>query len=269
VQNEQRKKMLEAQDRLIAENISNIKHRIVVFSGKGGVGKTTLAVNLAFGFQLGGNATGILDADVTGPNVPKMLGLARDVRIRDKHIIPQERHGVKVISLASMISPDQPVIWRGPMRSKMLHEFLGNVLWGSLDYLVADLPPGTGDEVMTLAQKMKPDVALIVTTPQELSLIDSRRAINMARQLDIPRICLVENMAGMICPHCGQKIEVFGLGGGQKQAEQMNVHFLGALPMDIKARELADHGEPIILSCRDADISVTLMDIVRKMEEML
>lgn len=265
---EEQKKKIELEDKKIADNIHRIKHRIVVFSGKGGVGKTTVSVNLAYGLHLNGNKTGILDADVTGPNVPKMIGIWDTLHIQEKKIIPQECNGVKVVSMANLLSPDQAVIWRGPMRSKLLNQFLGDVEWGDLDYLVADLPPGTGDEILTMTQNMEPDMAVIVTTPQEVSLIDSARAISMAKQMKIPQIVLIENMSGLICPECGHRIELFGAGGGKKQAEEMNVTFLGAIPINLEVRRLADEGKPIVIENKEADISITIFHIVKEIESM-
>ena len=264
----EQKERIELENKKIADNISQIKNRIVVFSGKGGVGKTTVSVNLSYGLQVHGFKTGILDADITGPNVPKMTGIQGEVYKKDNKIIPQESHGVKVISMANLLPPDKAVVWRGPMRSKMINEFLGNVNWGELDFLVADLPPGTGDESLTIAQSMKPDMAIIVTTPQEVSLIDSARAINMAKNLNIPKIVLVENMSGLICPKCGERIDLFGSGGGKKQAEEMNIPFLGSIPINLEARKLADNGRSIIIENKEADISKEIYRIVREIEKM-
>ena len=262
----EQKEKLELENKKIADNISQIKNRIVVFSGKGGVGKTTVSVNLSYGLHVHGFKTGILDADITGPNVPKMTGIQGEVHTLDNKIIPQESRGVKVISMANLLPPDKAVVWRGPMRSKMINEFLGNVNWGDLDFLVADLPPGTGDESLTIAQSMKPDMAIIVTTPQEVSLIDSARAISMAKDLNIPEIVLVENMSGLICPNCGQRIDLFGSGGGKKQAEEMNIPFLGAIPINLEARKLADKGKSIIIENKEADISIAIYHIVIEIE---
>ncbi len=252
------------EDMKISENLSRIKHRIVVFSGKGGVGKTTVSVNLAFGFQQKGHKTGLLDADITGPNISKMLGLSGNIQVIDNKLIPLIRNELKVISIANIIENNQPVIWRGPLRSKLLNQFLGDVLWGELDFLVADLPPGTGDEILTMTQKMQPDMAIIVTTPQEVSLIDSARAINMAKKMNIKKIGLIENMSGLICPKCGENIEIFGSGGGKKQSEEMGIEFLGTLPLDLKTRKLADQGQPILLADAQAGISILFKQIVDK-----
>ncbi len=265
---EEQKKQIELENKKITDNLQHIKHRIVVFSGKGGVGKTTVSVNLAYGLHLHGNKTGILDADVTGPNVPKMIGIQDKLHVSESSIIPQECNGVKVVSMANLMSPDQAVIWRGPMRSKMLNQFLGDVEWGNLDYLIADLPPGTGDEILTMTQNMKPDMAIIVTTPQEVSLIDSARAISMAKKMNIPKITLIENMSGLFCPKCGHRIELFGIGGGKIQAEEMNIAFLGAIPINLEARKLADEGKPIVIENEKADISITIFHIVREIEDL-
>jgi len=267
LQEEQRGK-IELETQKITDKIKHIKHRIVVFSGKGGVGKTTVSVNLAYGLHLHGNKTGILDADVTGPNVPKMIGIRDKLHVVENKIIPQECNGVKVVSMANLLLPDQAVIWRGPMRSKLLNQFLGDVEWGNLDYLVADLPPGTGDEILTIAQNMKPDMAIIVTTPQEVSLIDSARAISMAKTMKIPRIAIIENMSGLICPECGHRIELFGIDGGKKQAEETKITFLGAIPINLEMRKLADEGKPVILENKEADISITISRIVREIEDL-
>jgi len=265
----ERMKLLEEQQRRIRENLAKIEHRVVVFSGKGGVGKTTIAVNLAYALARRGSHVGLLDADITGPNVPKMIGLHEVPHATGEgRILPSEKEGIRVISLATLIPPDSPVIWRGPLRSKALDQFLGDVVWGELDYLIADLPPGTGDEVLTMAQRMEPQVAVIVTTPQELSLIDSRRAINMAKKMGIAKIGVVENMSGLRCPHCGKEIELFGSGGGERAAQELGVHFLGRVPIDLRAREGADQGRPILLEDEEAEISCALLRVAEAVVEL-
>lgn len=265
--NDDKHKAYEEELKRINENVSKIKHRIVVFSGKGGVGKTTVSVNLAYALQLAGNSTGILDADITGPNVPKMLGIEGELIMIDSKLIPFEKKGLKMISMASMLKGGQALIWRGPLRSKIINQFLADVDWGELDYLIADLPPGTGDEILTIAQQMKPDCAVIVTTPQEVSVIDAERAIDMAQKLNIPFIGVVENMAGFACPHCGAVIELFGVGGGEKLAAKFNVPFLGSIPIDIDARILSDKGNPIIYEKPGSDVAISIKSIVDAIEK--
>ncbi|MBN1633345.1 MAG: Mrp/NBP35 family ATP-binding protein [Ignavibacteria bacterium] len=243
------------EEKQIREAIKKIKHRIAVFSGKGGVGKTTVSVNLAYTLQSEKISTGILDADITGPNVPKMLGINEEIIVLNEKIIPFEKNGVKVISMASIIQKGQPVLWRGPMRSKAINQFLKDVEWNELDYLIADLPPGTGDEILTIAQEMKPDYAVIVTTPQEVSVIDAERAINMAKHLNIPLIGVVENMSGFICPHCSAVIDIFGEGGGERLADSNNVKFLGSIPIDINTRILGDKGKPIVTEKPECEVT--------------
>lgn len=263
---EKTKQALEEEDKRIENSISKIKHRIAVFSGKGGVGKTTVSVNLAYGFQLNGFASGILDADITGPNVAKMLDVKDQVIVLNEKIIPFEKYGVKMISIASLIDPGQPVIWRGPMRSKVINQFLADVDWGELEYLIADLPPGTGDEILTIAQKMKPQYAVIVTTPQDVSVIDAERAINMARKLEIPFIGVVENMSGFVCPHCGAVVNIFGEGGGKRLADEFGVPFLGSIPIDIDARISGDSGKPVVLNKPTGEVSEAFTSIVASIE---
>jgi Mrp family chromosome partitioning ATPase len=256
-------------ERRIKETVSKINHRIAVLSGKGGVGKTTISVNLAYAFKSFGFAAGILDADVTGPNVAKMLNVYGDLIYLDEIIVPFEKLGVKMISAASILGKGQPLVWHGPLRSKLINQFLADVDWGVLDYLIADLPPGTGDEIITIGQEMKPDFAVIVTTPQQVSVIDAERAINMAKQLSIPHIGIIENMSGFICPHCSAEIDIFGFGGGRKLAEENDVHFLGSVPIDIQARILGDKGEPIINEKPDCEVSKSIIDIALKIDLLL
>jgi len=263
----EKQKFFDEEQNRISETVSKIKHRVAVFSGKGGVGKTTVSINLAYALQLQGFSTGILDADITGPNVAKMLNVDSELIILNEKIIPFEKYGAKMISMASLAKQGKPVIWRGPMRSKIINQFLADVDWGKLDYLIADLPPGTGDEILTIAQQMKPDYAVIVTTPQEVSIIDAERAINMAQKLEIPHIGVLENMAGLVCPHCGGAIELFGSGGGNKLADKYNIQFLGSIPIDIDARILGDKGKPIVLEKPNCEVTNSFKLIVNLIEE--
>jgi ATP-binding protein involved in chromosome partitioning len=265
----EQKEQLEIEDEKINSTLSKISSKIVVFSGKGGVGKTTVSVNLAYGLKLKNFKVGLLDADVTGPNVPEMIGMNKNLLNLNEKIIPNNWKGVEIVSAASMIQKDQPIIWRGPMRSKLLNQFIGDVEWGELDFLIADLSPGTGDEIITMTQKLKPDMAIIVTTPQSVSLLDSSRAINMAKKMKIPVIGLVENMSGLICPGCGTKINLFGEGGGKIQAEKFGIEFLEQLPIDLETRTNSELGMPIVLKKDNNKMAEVINNLVDKIVELL
>jgi len=266
---EQQRKSIEDQEQRIKETISQITNRVVVFSGKGGVGKTTVAVNLAYALAKFGKQVGLLDADITGPNVSRMVGISGPFREGDGKILPHEPNGIKVISIASMILPGEPVIWRGPLRAKALDQLLWDVHWGTLDFLIADLPPGTGDEVLTITQRTSPQLAIIVTTPQEISLMDSHRATNMARKMEVPHIGIVENMSGLICPSCGEEIPLFGSGGGERQAQELGVDFLGKIPIEIEVRRGGDEGRPIVLHSEHAPVSQAFFQLASRLDAML
>jgi len=245
----------------ITQAMKQIPHRIVVFSGKGGVGKTTVAVNLAYALARRGLRVGLLDADLTGPNVPQMAGIAESARSEDGRLVPHDKEGVRIVSLASMVPQGVPIIWRGPLRSKALDQLLGETRWGALDALITDLPPGTGDEVLTIVQRSLPQMALVVTTPQEVALLDARRAANMAKKMGIAGIEVVENMSGLVCPHCGESIDLFGSGGAEREAEQLGVGFLGRIPIDPRVREGADAGRPIVLEAPDSPVAKAFGEI--------
>lgn len=240
----------------MAEPSANrIKHSIMVMSGKGGVGKTTVAVNLALGMALYGKEVGLLDADITGPNVPKMLNI-EDMSLMgevDQTIYPVELpigidSGIKVVSMAFITRDDSPVVWRGPLKMQILRQFIESVVWGELDYMLVDLPPGTSDEPMSIAQILKPDGTIVVTTPQDLALLDARKAIEMSRSMGVPVLGIVENMSGFTCPSCGKPIDLFKVGGGEKAAEELGVPFLGRIVIDPEVCEAGDRGTPFILS---------------------
>jgi len=266
---ETKQKAMEEQEQRISETVAHIAHRIAVFSGKGGVGKTTVSVNLAYVFQMEGSSAGILDADVTGPNVPKMLGIDDQLIMLNNRILPFEKLGVKMISMASLLQKGQPLIWRGPMRSKVIHQFLADVEWGPLDYMIADLPPGTGDEILSIGQQMKPDYAVIVTTPQEVSVMDAERAVRMAQELHIPNIGIVENMSGLLCPYCGKDIDMFGKDGGKHLAQDLGVTFLGSIPIDIDVRILIDKGRPFVVEKGDSAVAKSYTSIVARIHSQL
>ena len=226
--------------------MARIKHKIVVGSGKGGVGKSTVTVNLAVALKRRGYSVGIMDADITGPCIPKLMGVEdKKVRPGDEGIEPVDADGVKVMSMALLLeSRDSAVVWRGPMKMAALKQFLSEVNWGDLDFLLVDLPPGTSDEPISAVQLI-PDLdgAIIVTTPQEVALLDSRKAVNMFLMMKVPVLGIVENMSGLICPHCGERINVFKTGGGEKAAKDLNVPFLGAIPLDEEIGRLGDLGQ--------------------------
>ncbi|MEA3500307.1 MAG: Mrp/NBP35 family ATP-binding protein [Candidatus Marinimicrobia bacterium] len=258
------------QNKRMNGNLSNIKNQIVVFSGKGGVGKSTVTANLAYTLLKKYKDVGLLDADITGPNIPQMVGSKDQPYAKDKKTIyPIGKNGLKLISMAPLIPKDQAVIWRGPLRSGVITQFLSDVVWEKLDILLSDLPPGTGDEILTVVQTVKPQIAIIVTTPQEVSLQDCRRAISMAKKLNVPKIGVIENMAGLICPHCGEKIDFFGKGGGEKMANEMGVEFFGSIPMEMKNRECGDEGTPIVLKYPESETSKAFTEVSKKLEKLL
>lgn len=240
-------------EEILQTTLSKIKYRIAVMSGKGGVGKSTVAVNLAVALARSGRSVGLFDADVHGPNVPKMLGLGTSVPAMGPNgLVPvQAGENLKVISMAFMlVDPDTPVVWRGPMKHSLFQQFLSDVDWGPLDYLVVDLPPGTGDEPLSIAQLLgQPLWAIIVTTPQEVALLDSRKSVIFARTLEMKTLGIVENMSGLVCPHCKGIVDLFKTGGGAKAAVELGVPLLGVIPID-----------PQIVTGGDAGITIESAD---------
>ena len=238
---------------------------IAVGSGKGGVGKTTLAVNLAIALAKLGRKVGLLDADVYGPNVPLMLGISAQPKVvGDNRIEPLEIHGLKVISVGFLNPGDKPLIWRGPMLHSIIKQFLGSVVWGELDYLVVDLPPGTGDVALSLIQTVPLTGAIVVSTPSDVSLQDARKAIEMFRQVKVDVVGMVENMSYFVCPHCHHEIDIFSRGGAEKTAQQFNVAFLGAVQLDPDIRKAGDTGKPAVLEGEDSPHAKSLYDFARK-----
>lgn len=230
------------------EPLPGVKNVIAVGAGKGGVGKTTVAVNLAIALAKCGGKTGIIDGDIYGPNVPIMLGLKAQLTTDGEKIVPAEKYGLQVISMGFLTQDDAPIIWRGPMLHGAIQQFFREVRWMDLDYLVVDLPPGTGDVALSLSQTVPVAGAIIVTTPQQVSLADSRRAVAMYKKLNIPPIGLVENMSFFACPQCGHEADIFGHGGGERLAADLNVPFLGRIPIYQPIREGSDTGVPLMIS---------------------
>jgi ATP-binding protein involved in chromosome partitioning len=228
--------------------LKGVKNIIAVASGKGGVGKSTVSVNLAVALAASGAKVGILDADVYGPNIPHMMGVDQEAEVRDKLIIPPVAHGVRVASLGFFYKDVTPVIWRGPLVAGAVKQLLTQVDWGELDYLICDLPPGTGDASLTLAQTVPLSGIVIVTTPQEAALSIAAKALAMFRRLDVPILGVVENMSYFVCPHCGERSHIFSSGGGRKIASEQNVDFLGEIPLVMAVREQSDAGVPIAVA---------------------
>lgn len=226
--------------------IAGVKNIVAVASGKGGVGKTTVAVNLALALQQMGAAVGLLDADVYGPNVPLMLGTEEQPQaLSEREIMPVTAQGLKMISMGLLVPGDKPMIWRGPMLHSAIRQFLYSVIWGELDYLIVDLPPGTGDVQLTLIQSVPVTGAVLVTTPSIVALADVRKAIEMFRQVNVEVLGVVENMSYFLCPHCSERIDVFGYGEGRRTAEQFGVPFLGEIEIDPRIRIGGDTGKPV------------------------
>ncbi|MGE5402567.1 MAG: iron-sulfur cluster carrier protein ApbC [Ignavibacteriales bacterium] len=249
--------------------LPGVKNTIAVASGKGGVGKSTVAVNLAVALAKDGAKVGLLDADIYGPSIPLMLGIDQKPSIYQdpstSQMLPLEKYGVKIMSIGFMIDEGTPVIWRGPMASGAVKQFMSDVNWGELDYLIFDLPPGTGDIQLTLVQTIPLTGAVIVTTPQEVSLIDARKGLMMFSRVNVPVLGIVENMSYFIAPDTGNKYDIFGTGGGQKLAEQYNVPFLGGIPIDPRIRIGGDTGKPIVHDLPDTEYAQVIQTISRNL----
>jgi ATP-binding protein involved in chromosome partitioning len=243
------------------KDIPNVRNVVAVSAGKGGVGKTTVSVNVAIALHQSGATVGLIDADVYGPNVPIMLGLHDQPGARGDRIIPLQAYGLRVMSLGTVLKPDQPVIWRGPMLGGAVRQFLYDVEWGELDYLVIDLPPGTGDVQLTLAQSIPLTGAVIVTQPQDVSIADVGRGIAMFKQLKVPVLGIVENMSGFVCPHCGERTDVFGSGGGHELAERLRLPFLGAIPLDPRVRLGGGDGQPLMAAAPGSPVGQTFNNV--------
>jgi ATP-binding protein involved in chromosome partitioning len=233
--------------------VPGVRSIVAVASGKGGVGKSTTAVNLALGLQAGGRSVGLLDADIYGPSAPRMMGISGRPTSRDGKVLqPMENYGVRCMSMGFLVAEDTPMIWRGPMVMSALQQMLRDVAWGELDVLVVDMPPGTGDAQLTMAQQVPLTGAVIVSTPQDIALLDARKGLNMFRKVDVPVFGIVENMSYFVCPACGHRSEIFSHGGARLEAERLGVDFLGEIPLDPVIRETSDGGQPIVISQPDS-----------------
>ena len=255
------------QNKRLKKNLSKIKNKIIIISGKGGVGKTTVAINLAYGLAIKGKKVGILDVDIHGPNIAKMLGVEEkklggsQSAIEPIEVLP----GLKAVSIAFLLKDkDQPVIWRGPLKMLTIQQFLADVNWGELDYLIVDSPPGTGDEPLSICQIISDlSGAVIVTTPQDVAILDSRKSVNFAKELKVPVLGIIENMGGFICPYCKKEIDLFGVGGGEKSAHDLKVPFLGRIPIEPEIVKLGDSGKPFIHFSKNSSV-VKIMDEILK-----
>ncbi len=248
-----------------AAGVPGVKHIIAVASGKGGVGKSTTAVNLALAFQDQGLKVGVLDSDIYGPSMPRLLGITGRPQPTQGNILkPMDGYGLKVMSMGFLVEEDTPMIWRGPMVMSAITQMLKEVDWGELDLMVVDMPPGTGDAQLTMAQQVPLAGAIIVSTPQDLALIDARKGLNMFRKVDVPVLGIVENMSYFLCPSCGERSDIFGHGGARQEAEKLGVPFLGEVPLHMDIREKSDSGQPIVMSDPKSPLAEVYREIAAK-----
>jgi ATP-binding protein involved in chromosome partitioning len=239
---------------------------VAVASGKGGVGKSTTAANLALALAKLGHRTGLLDADIYGPSMRRLLGIAgQPVSSDGVKLDPMEKYGIKAMSMAFLVEEDTPIVWRGPMVQSALEQMMRDVGWGQLDIMIVDMPPGTGDTQLTMAQKVPLAGAVIVSTPQDIALIDARKGLNMFRKVDVPVLGLIENMSYFCCPNCGHRTEIFGHGGARREAERLGMNFLGEIPLDVAIRETSDEGRPIVAADPDGEHARAFLSIAEKL----
>ncbi|MEX2724425.1 MAG: Mrp/NBP35 family ATP-binding protein [Candidatus Freyarchaeota archaeon] len=262
-----------AQKKKVKEKMANVKHKIIIMSGKGGVGKSVVTANLATALALKDKKVGILDSDIHGPSIPKILGIrGKKPKATETGVKPVTTpQGVKVISMDLLVAEsEKPLIWRGPLKMKAIRQLLSEVDWEELDYLLVDLPPGTGDEPLNIMQLIpEMDGAIIITAPSDLSQYIVRKAVSMARKMNIPIIGIIENMSGFICPKCGEKYEILGAGGGKKISQEMNLNLLGQIPIDPKITENTDHGTPFIVENPESQTAKTFNEIVQKIQKIV
>ena len=245
--------------------IPGVKDVIAVSSGKGGVGKSTVAANLAVALAQSGATVGLMDADIYGPNIPMMMGVSKPPEQQDGKLLPAESHGVKIISMGFFMPEETAIVWRGPMVHKAIQQFFGDVLWGELDYLLIDLPPGTGDAQLTLSQLVPLSGAITVTTPQEVALYDVRKGMSMFQKVNVPLLGIIENMSFFVCGHCGERTEIFSHGGGERAAEKLGIPFLGRIPIDPAIRAGGDTGLPIVVANPESRPARAFKDIAAKL----
>jgi len=242
-----------------------VRNTIAVASGKGGVGKSTVAVNIAVALAKDGARVGLIDCDIYGPSIPMMMNITDKPKLRDQHLEPLVKYGVKVMSIGFLVDPSQAVIWRGPMASGAVKQFISDVYWEDLDYLIFDMPPGTGDIQLTLVQTIPLTGAVIVTTPQEISLADARKGMAMFQKVNVPLLGIIENMSYFLCSHCGERENIFDQGGGRRAAAELNIPFLGEIPIDTKLRIGGDIGRPLVDSDPDSPQAKTIFAIARQL----
>jgi ATP-binding protein involved in chromosome partitioning len=247
--------------------LSDVRAIIAVASGKGGVGKSTTAVNLAVALAADGLKVGLLDADIYGPSLPQMLGTRERPRSEGQRITPLSRWGLKAMSIGFLVEEETPMIWRGPMVMGALEQMMGQVAWGPLDVMIVDMPPGTGDAQLTMSQRVPLAGAVIVSTPQDVALLDARRGVRMFEKVNVPVLGLIENMSFFCCPNCGHRADIFSHGGARREAERLGVEFLGELPLKLEIRELADAGTPIVMARPESDEAQSYRRIARRVWE--
>lgn len=255
----------------VPRGLAKVSHIVAIGSGKGGVGKSTVSTNFAMALKKAGYKVGLMDADIYGPSQPEMLGVKKkeQPQVKGEYLIPLEKHGLVFMSLGLLLDDKQPVIWRGPMASKMIQQFLGNVLWGDLDYLIIDLPPGSGDVQITLTQQAPLSGAIIVTTPQHVALGVAQKGLHMFRHVNVPILGIIENMSGFTCPKCGEKTDIFKQGGGKQLAEELDIAFLGGIPLDPELMESGDDGKPLLLKTSKSPAAKEFISIVSNFKDVM